>query len=96
MNPVKFKGCNVIYAENQEEYLPLPAYKHNDEWGTVTSCWHLSFWDRIRTLFTGKIYCSLLSFDKPLTPQLLDTKKPNIDEDIELLRDSKAEDSEGS
>ena len=80
MKPIKFKGYNATYAENQEEYLSLPAYKHNDGWGTVTSCWRLSLWERIRVLWTGKVYCSLLTFNKPLTPQLLDIVPPDMGE----------------
>jgi len=78
MKPIKFKGCNCIYAEGQEDYLPLPAYKHNDEYETVTSCWGLSIWECAKLIFTRKIYVSLLSFGQPLTPQLLETKNPAI------------------
>jgi len=27
MRPVKFKGSNIVFAENQPEYLPLPAFR---------------------------------------------------------------------
>jgi hypothetical protein len=76
MKPVKFSGCNCIYAEGQEEYLELPAYKHGDEYGSVSSCWKLSIRERIKVLFTGKIYTTLASFNKPLTPQYLDVSSP--------------------
>ena len=39
MNPIPFKGSNVIYGENQSEYLPLPALRIE---GNVYSCWELS------------------------------------------------------
>ena len=71
MKPVKFRGSNCVYAENQKEYLPLPAYRHDDDWGRVTSCWKLGLRERIKVLFTGRIYSTLMSFNKPLTPQLL-------------------------
>lgn len=76
MKPVKFRGYNCTYAENQAEYLPLPAYKHGDKWGTVTACWRLNLLERIRVLFSGRVYVSLLCFEGPLTPQLLETKNP--------------------
>jgi len=76
MRPIKFKGYNCIYAEDQKEYLQLPAYKHNDERGTVTACWRLTLLKRIKVLFTGRIFISLLSFNQPLTPHLLETKNP--------------------
>ena len=30
MKPIKFKQANVNFAENQEEYGTLPAFKSND------------------------------------------------------------------
>ncbi len=66
MKIVKFKGCNVTYAENQPEYLKLPAYKAVD--GRVTSCWGLSFLERIKVALTGKIYLQVLTFNQPLQP----------------------------
>lgn len=76
MKPIYFNGYNCVYAEDQDEYLPLPAHKHDDEYGTVSSCWKLTRWERLKVLFTGKIYLSLLSFGKPLTPQLLQVDSP--------------------
>ena len=80
MKPIKFKGSNYIYAENQEPYLPLPSYKHNDSWECVSACWYLSFLERIKVLFTGKIYTTLPTFGKPLTPQKLSVNNPAIEE----------------
>jgi len=79
MKPVNFDGSNCVYAEDQEEYLSLPAYKHGDELGSISSCWQLTLRERLKVLFTGKIYSTLLSFGKPLTPQRLDVNSP-IDE----------------
>ena len=76
MEPIKFKEQNCTYAENQPEYLPLPVFK--DINGIVVSCWKLSFTERIRILFNGKIWLSLMSFNKPLTPSLMSTKKSDM------------------
>lgn len=76
MKPIKFKQSNVVYAENQEPYLPLPAFKHNDEWQCVSACWGLNLIERLRVLFTGRIYTTLPTFGKPLTPQKLSTINP--------------------
>jgi hypothetical protein len=78
MRPIKFKEQNVTYAENQPEYLPLPAFKSNDPMGQVISCWKLSFMERVRILFTGKLWVCLASFNKPLTPSLFTTKKSDV------------------
>ena len=76
MKPIKFKEQNCIYAENQPEYLPLPA--HKDEKGIVISCWKMTFLERLIALFTGKIWLSLMSFNKPLTPSKMSVKKSDI------------------
>lgn len=68
MKPIKFKEHNVIYAENQKEYLPLPAFKNKSEKGEVITCWKLSFKERLIILFKGKLWLSMMSFNNPLTP----------------------------
>jgi hypothetical protein len=71
MKPIKFPEANVVFAENQEEYLPLPAFvDREDPNGTVVSCWGLSLWERVKVLWSGRIYLSVLSFHQPLQPQL--------------------------
>ena len=67
MYPVKFKGSNVIFAENQPQYLPLPA-KITSE-GVVISCWKLTFIERIKILFNGTLFLHQLTFHEPLQPQ---------------------------
>lgn len=66
MKPIAFKEQNVVYAENQPEYIPLPAHKDPD--GTVTSCWKLSWPERIKLFFTGRFYWRQLTFNRPLQP----------------------------
>jgi hypothetical protein len=74
MKIIKLKGHNVVYAENQPEYLPLPAHRTED--GVVTSCWGLSFRERIKVLITGRMYLQLFTFNKPLQPIILTVNKP--------------------
>ena len=74
MKIIKFKECNITYAENQPEYLSLPAHKSDD--GEVTSCWGLSFFERLRVAVTGRIYLSVLTFNQPLQPLKMLIKKP--------------------
>ena len=78
MKPIKFKEVNVTFAENQKEYLPLPAFKNDSPEGEVVSCWKLTFRERFRILFTGKLWVSLMSFNKPLTPSYFTTKKSDV------------------
>jgi hypothetical protein len=74
MKPIKFKQQNCVYAQNQQEYLPLPA--HKDKSNIITSCWKASFVERIIFLITGKVWVQIMSFDKPLQPQKISIKKP--------------------
>lgn len=69
MKPIKFEHSNVEYGKNQPQYLPLPAYK--DKEGYVTSCWSLSFFERMQVLFTGRVYLTLGTFNEPIQPQRL-------------------------
>ena len=66
MTPIKFVGFNCIYAEDQPEYIPLPVFREND--GCVTSCWKLTFKERVRVLFGGCVFLSQLTFNEPLQP----------------------------
>lgn len=74
MKPVKFHGSNTVFAENQPEYLPLPARVSAN--GEVTSCWKLSWRERLRILFAGRFYVRMLTFNQPLQPLL-----PTVDLD---------------
>ena len=76
MKPVKFKGCNVTFAENQPEYLPLPAFV--SEAGEVVTCWKFTFWERIKILFTGNVFLVTHTFNSPLQPISFDLNNPLI------------------
>lgn len=67
MKPVPFFEQNNVYAENQPQYQPLPVHKTAD--GEVISCWRLSIFERVRVLFTGRIWFRTLTFNEPLQPQ---------------------------
>jgi hypothetical protein len=75
MKPIEFKEHNVVFAKNQPEYIPLPAYKYAGTDGEVVSCWQLSFIERMRLLLTGKVWLMMLTFHEPLTPVSLTTVK---------------------
>lgn len=78
MKPITFPEHNVIYAKDQPEYIPLPVFKSDTPQGECVSCWSLSFRERIKILFTGKIWVSLMTFNKPLTPSFFTTKKSEV------------------
>lgn len=79
MDLVKFPEHNVVYAEHQPPYLPLPAYRFDDDpEGRIICCWRLSWRERIRLLFTGRVWHHVLTFNRPLQPQMLDVESPFI------------------
>lgn len=78
MKPIEFPEQNIVFAKDQPEYLPLPAFRNDSPEGEVISCWQLSFSERLRILFTGKLWVSLMSFNKPLTPSFFTTKKNEV------------------
>lgn len=74
MDIVKFPECNVTYAENQPEYRSLSALKMED--GEIVTCWKPSIRERLKILFSGKIWLNVLTFNKPLQPLLMSANKP--------------------
>jgi len=78
MKPVEFPECNIVAAENQPEYQALPAHRAPTKNGEVIACWRLSFVERLRALFLGKIWVSLWCFDHSITPSLLTTRKREV------------------
>jgi hypothetical protein len=81
MDLEKFKECNVIYAQDQPEYLNAPCYK--DEEGTLTFCWKLSWRERFQILKSGRVWLQILTFHQPLQPLRMLIIKPNLEERID-------------
>lgn len=78
MEPIKFKHQNVVFAENQPEYKPIPALRLDTKEGEVISCWGISLRERLTILFTGKIWLSLMMFGEPLTPSFMSTRQKDV------------------
>ena len=74
MDPCPFPEQNVVFAKDQEEYQKLPAFRTSD--GQVTSCWRLSWRERLALLIRGRLWLSVLTFNQPLQPILPRVDKP--------------------
>ncbi len=76
-----FPEHNIVFAKDQPEYDPLPArvFK-NDPQGRVVFCWGLSWRERLAVFFTGKIWHQVLTFHRPLQPQLATVNKPRMED----------------
>lgn len=80
MTPVKFKGHNVVFAENQPEYNSLPAHVDTEN-GVVVTCWELTENEREAFLKDGRIYLQQITFNQPLQPIL-----PTVENSFDLLK----------
>ena len=56
-----FDVPTVVYAKDQPEYLPLPAWRGED--GTVVTRWHLSFLERLKIAIGGSLWLTVLTFN---------------------------------
>lgn len=76
---VEFPEQTVVVAKDQPQYRPLPAYRYQrDDQGKINFCWRLSWVDRVKVLFTGRLWHQVMTFNQPLQPQLLMTIKPEM------------------
>lgn len=77
MDIVHFRGENVVMAKDQPEYRPMPAYRDLfSREGRLTCCWQLTLRERLRVLFSGRIWHTILTFNQTLQPQLLEVDRP--------------------
>ncbi len=77
MNPVEFDQVNVRYAENQDEYLTLPAYRDERE---SISCWKFTLKERFMILLFGRLWLRQCNFGEALQPQLPQIETPFVKE----------------
>lgn len=75
MEPIKFKHQNTVVAKNQEEYNNLPALMLDTEEKHMITCNGLSLKERLKVLFTGKIWLVELTFGKDITPRYFCTRR---------------------
>jgi hypothetical protein len=79
MNLNHFPEANIVFGANQPEYRGLPAYKvPRSGAGEIVCCWPLSWRERLRVLFSGRVWHTILTFNEALQPQLLDTRRPAL------------------
>lgn len=70
MKAIEFYGHNVVIAENQPPFIPLPAFVGKNEDGHVVtvSCWEPSEEEVKEILKTRKIYVISLTYGQQLQP----------------------------
>jgi len=60
------EGRHVVYAAQQPEYQPLPAWRHAD--GRLVTRWRLSWRERLSALIGRDLFLEVLTFGQPLQP----------------------------
>ena len=76
MKPIEFAERNIVYGGDQPEYKPLPAF--NGPNGHIMSCWRIEWRERFKLLFTGRLWVSVLAFNKAPQPLHLTADYPFI------------------
>ena len=78
MKPIRFPEVNKTYAKDQPQYQPIPVFEDSSPNGTIVSCWELTWKEKLKIIFTGKIWMGLMCFHKPLTPSILSVNKKDL------------------
>lgn len=85
MKLINFPEQTTIIAKDQPEYVPMPAYQFHDPQGRIACCWKLSWKERFKLLWTGKIWHQVMTFNLALQPQLLTVAKPEMTQPTQRL-----------
>lgn len=75
MKAIDFKEKNIDIAKDQPQYLTLPAFRNDSKEGEVIFCMKLNFFERIKMLFTGRLWCCLFTFGGKLQPSNFSVNK---------------------
>jgi hypothetical protein len=77
MKLIEFPEQTVVIAKHQPQYNPMPAWRREDDVeGLIVCCWRLTWRERIKLLFTGKLWHSILTFKQAIQPCRLQVKYP--------------------
>ena len=85
MKPIDFKERNIEIAKDQDQYETLPAHAIQYR-GEVVICIKLTTWERIRILFSGKFWTSILTFKQPLQPVKFSMNKREFIKEIKATK----------
>ena len=73
MQVVKFDKCNTVIGASNDESLPAYKDTKSSEAGFVI-CYRLSFLDRIKILFKGRLFVSIITFGDAVQPTTVSTE----------------------
>ena len=72
-DPLRQIFKEIVIAKDQPQYIPLPAIIAKPY---VFTRWKLSWRERLRILFSGNLWLTVLTFGNPLQPIRPDTESP--------------------
>lgn len=75
MKQIEFNEANNSLAATGKE--PIPAYV-DESIPQVVTCWKLSFWERLKLFFTGKVYSCTLAKPSRVQMTVLNINKKEI------------------
>jgi len=76
MKPSKFRESTGILSGSSEAWIEdLPVFKDRQK---CISLWRMSLQERLKALFTGKVWCHVYSGDRTQPPVYLGTRYPFI------------------
>jgi hypothetical protein len=79
MQPIEFPEQNVIFAKDQPEYLPLPAFVDlSTPTGRTVTMWELTEEEAQQVAQTRRLYIQQLTFRQPLQPILPSIDPPSL------------------
>jgi hypothetical protein len=74
MKPIVFKNCTCEYAKHQKEFKALPAFKAEN--GEVITCWQMTWKERFKSFFTGKVWLHQQTYNNPLQAVFMQVDYP--------------------
>jgi len=81
MKAIEFPEVNLRIAEDQDEYMTLPAYMNPHE-GSITSCFELDDDEIEEIVKSKKLFIKVLNFGQPMQPISLSVIKEHLIVDV--------------
>ena len=78
MKAIKFKHSNVTYAKDQKACNQLPALALGDPAGHVVTCWKMGWLERLKVIFTGKVWLDTMTFNQNLQPLNMSVHRDDV------------------
>jgi len=79
LTPIEFPEQTIVWAKDQPPYLPLPAFTNEEE---TISCWSLTWLERLRILWTGRLWLRQMNFGDKLQPQAPCVESPFVQPEV--------------